>query len=251
MIAIGKSGNAARLTSARQWSGIGRSFIWKNLCIMSLAIVALAFSVLPASADDLSIQISDGTSADTYTVTDGSNTGMVMFDGAVGAFSANVTTAFSQPLEGSALMPQLDLNSVDVTNSSSTGGTLTIEATDTNYIGSDGVAEFFQTVGGTQNAGNLAVNTYLDCSDSPFGQGTLLTSQSFSSSAFSGSQTGFGTSPCGGGGYSLTEVATLQMPGNSNTSFDANLSLVSEPSTLLLFGTALFGVGLVWRRKLA
>jgi len=70
--------------------------------------------------------------------------------------------------------------------------------------------------------------------------------RTFTGSAFSGSQDAYVAS-CGSH-YSLTQLATLTLPGSAIYSGDSNLS-VPEPSTIALFGAGLLGLGFALRRK--
>lgn len=212
--------------------------------LTAAATVAVSLGAAQPGHATLMLEISDGTT--TQALSDLGNTGIITFDSAIGAFSTNVTTAISKPIIGSAQQPDLDLNSVDVTNRASNGGTLTIQVTDTDFLGGSGIATFLNTIGGTQSAGTLGVNTYLDCGNTPFGQGTLLTSQNFSTTPFSGGASTF-VNGCNGS-YSLTQVLTLTMPGGAHVSFDSDLAL-PEPATLALFGAGLIGIGISARRR--
>jgi hypothetical protein len=144
------------------------------------------------------------------------------------------------------LIPQLDLSSVNVT--SQTGGKLTLDVTDTDFLGSGGPGTFLSQIGGTQDvAGTLSYSTFVDCSNTAFGKAKTLSSSTFSGTPFSGGQA-VGTTLCAGN-YSLTEEVVLSLPSPFTvTSFDAKLAL-PEPASLMLFGVGLIAVGLLSRRK--
>jgi hypothetical protein len=206
------------------------------------AAVALMLGTTETSHASLILSLSDGTTTSTVS----STSGIAWFFGGIGAFAANVTTGVSKPLVGSAFQPVLDLNSIDVTAGS--GGTLTIELTDTDFIGNGGLAQFLNTVGGTFSAGSGTFSTFLDCGNTPFGQSTLLTSQTVSGNPATGTASTYATT-CNGQ-YSLTQVAVLTLPGNAIYSGDSDL-IVTEPTTTILFGVGLIGLGLALRRKSA
>ena len=212
------------------------------LCAGAAAAALLVGSAAPSHAM-LMLQVDNGTP-----IEDTSNTGAITFSSAVGGFSINVVTGTSTPAIGTPQQPVLDLNSIDIASSNGGGGTLTFALTDTDYVGSTGITHFFNAIGGTLMGlgSSFSVNTYMDCTNTAWGQGTLLTSQTFSGSYFSGGQDAY-VANCGGA-YSLTQIASLTLPGGGMYSGDSNLS-VPEPSTIALFGAGLLGLGFALRRK--
>ena len=218
----------------------------KSTLFAGVAAAALLVGSAAPSHAMLMLTVSDGTTTDT--VNDLSNSGGATFMGAIGAFNFNVVTGTSMPLIGSAALPTLDLNSIDITSRGGSGGTLTFKLTDTDYIGVPGTTHFYDAVGGTLTGvgSSFQVKTFMDCSNTAFGTTTALTSETFTGSAFSGSQDAYVAS-CGGH-YSLTQLATLTLPGSAMYSGDSNLS-VPEPSTIALFGAGLLGLGFALRRK--
>lgn len=218
----------------------------KSTFYASVAAAALLVGFAAPSRAMLILKVSDGITTDT--LTDVGNTGAVTFAGALGAFSFNVVTGTSTPMIGTATSPVLDLNSVDITSRSGSGGTLTFKLTDTDYVGGTGITHFLDAVGGTLSGlgSSYSVTTFMDCGNTAFGQTTQLTSQAFTGSAFSGGQDAF-VSSCPGN-YSLTQLASLTLPGGAIYSGDSNLS-VPEPSTIALFGAGLLGLGFALRRK--
>src|SRR5579864_1474303 len=217
----------------------------KSTFYASVAAAALSVGVAAPSHAMLILKVSDGITTDT--VMDVGNTGAANFSGSIDAFDFNVVTGTSMPLIGTAMLPTLDLNSVDITSGSGSGGTLTFNFTDTDYIGGTGITHFLDSVGGTlSGAGSsYSVTTFMDCGNTPFGTGTELTSQTFTGSSFSGGQDAF-VSSCSGN-YSLTQLASLTLPGGSIYSGDSHLA-VPEPATIALFGAGLIGFGFALRR---
>ena len=215
----------------------------KTLLTATASLALLAGLAQPSHAS-LILSISDGSS--TQTVTDPGNTGMATFNNAIGIFTTNVVTALATPLIGSVFQPIIDLNSIDVASRGSSGGILTIKETDTGLSGSCVLTWFLNSIGGTLNNGSMSIKTYLDCSNAAFGQGTLLTSQSFSSGAFSG--TASSDAACGGT-YSITQVEAIDLSAGGFYSGDSTLA-VPEPSTLASFGAGLaFLFGFGWLRR--
>ena len=217
----------------------------KTLLTATAALALMTGYAAPSHAD-LILKLSDGIHTDT--VNDFWTPGQATFNGSLGIFSTNVATALAWPVIGSLSQPVIDLNSVDVANRDSHGGTLTIEETYTGFFGGSGIEQFLNTIGGTLSSGSsMTIDTYLDCNDHPFGEEFHLTSQSFGSGGFSGSATG-AASACHGA-YSLTQVETIDLAAGGFYSGDSTLA-VPEPSTLASFGAGLlFLFGFGWLRR--
>ncbi|GAB4124737.1 MAG: hypothetical protein Tsb0027_23310 [Wenzhouxiangellaceae bacterium] len=128
-------------------------FAHRLTAVAAAAAFALAAAVAEPANAALVLMLDDG-QGNVVTVTDGGandsnpNAGEVTFIGSIGVWQSTVNTVFSKPgLEGA----QLDLN---FGNRSTAAGTLTIMATDTDYLlGSDpGSFSLISTIGGTTTA---------------------------------------------------------------------------------------------------
>ena len=208
----------------------------KKLSMIFLISVFALFLAVGSSSASAILEISSGV----YTITipdEPNGDGFIMFNGGIGDFNINVTTALTKPAIGSADWPYLDLNTIDV---SSGPGTLTIMWTDTGFTNAGGIPGFESLIGGTTD-GTVSFQAYLDSSNTPFGMATLLSDLGpFIDGAFSDGSIWSGTfsDP-----YSLTLVATIiHCEAGDVSSLDANLSAVPIPTTLLLFGSGLFGL---------
>ena len=211
---------------------------------MTRIVVALLAMSLPLYAAP-TLELQSG--ASTVTITDqgpgdsNPTVGAVTWIGSIGSFDVNVSTGLSDPVSGSPTSPNMDLNSVD---HSAGAGTLTVKFSDDGFSGAQ--PAFEATIGGTTQ-GSIQYDTYIDTSNTLFGQGTLLTSISANSSPFAGTDTSSTGAP--GGLYSLTQVVTITHSATGNTSFDATLQPVPEPMTVLLLGSGLAALGLIRRKR--
>jgi hypothetical protein len=216
----------------------------KSTFYAGVAAAALLVGFAAPSHASLMLEVTDGST--THTITDFGNTGEAIFFGSLPGFSFSLDTGLSKPMIGSADQPVLDLN-LDEVASRGGGGTLTFKLTDTGFDGDGGPIRFLDSVGGTFfGGGSLSVSTFMDCDNDADGDSTPLTSATFSGSSFSGGQTANVTA-CHHN-YSLTELATLTLPGGAQFSGDANLA-VPEPPAIALFGAGLLGLCFALRRK--
>lgn len=221
----------------------------KAFLFLSISVILLPFyGAKSATAIPLTLRLDDGINP-VITIEDGgigdswAEDGVVQYSGSIGAFNVNVSTGISIPVVGTVNEPKLDLNSVNV--SSFSGGELTISVSQPD-LGplSGGVSGFNTLVGGT-TGGTVSVNTYYDTTNALFGTGTMIGDLGpygggFSGTAWSGNLPG--TSP-----FSLTTIAHITHSKGDTTSFDAEVS-VPEPSTLLLLGSGLLGIGVLGRK---
>jgi len=200
---------------------------------MAAIVAGIATLAGPSTSQaEFKLRLTQG--ATVVELTDVDNDGVISFNGVVGSFTVNVSTGISKPVLGPATM---DLNSINVGV-----GTLTIELTDTDFVGP--APGYNLDVGGTTNgtaaflAGGTNSNDEYDISNpSPE---LVFNSSPYAGSAFLTSQ---GDDP-----YSLTIRAVITHQTFGGSSFDAELSPVPAPAGLILAATALPFVGLLRRR---
>ena len=205
------------------------------------------------------LSVDDGTTF--VTVTDNgagdsdANVGFIHYLSTPGTFAnfmSSISLGITKPILGSADLPQLHLNTVDVSSFGASADTLTIKFTDTDFADLAPIATGFMSEIGGVTQGSVTFVSYYDNSNAAFGTTSLLADLgSFSGGAFSASElTSVGSlTPAPAGPYSLTMVGTVTHSGGIKvTSFDASVS-VPEPSTLLLLGSGMLGFAFMRRRK--
>lgn len=195
------------------------------------------------------LRISDGST--TVTVADGSSDtcgdtrselGVVGLSCSIGSWWLNLVIGIGHDVLGD----QIHLTSLNA--SSSSGGTLTVEMTDTDFANTGGypTLSFGGGIGGF-SAGTVSYAMYVSDANTAFGTDALVGSGT-GAGAFSAS---FSDWEAVTGAYSMTLLARITH-GWSNypmsTSFDF-VGRVPEPGTLALLGLGFAGIGFAARRR--
>jgi hypothetical protein len=176
----------------------------KHAIYTALLAAVLVVTSLPTFGA-VQLRVSDGTPAGTILVTDqdpndeNPQIGVVAYNGPIGTnWLFSFTTGASKPTLGTAAAPHLDLNTLDI--SSIAGGILTIEFTDTDFLGA---GPSIASIGGVTD-GSVVYNTYADAGNIPFGKSTLVT----------------GTGPFPGGPFAANIPGAIALPSPYSISFE-------------------------------
>src|SRR5262245_10701015 len=230
--------------------------------LIAVALFALWALAAPSNVHAIAqLRLSDGTT--TVTVDDNgagdvTNTtlGVITFAGTLGntAITVTVDTGTTKPALGSAGAPEMDITY----NLTTTGPVnLSIRLTDNKFVGPTN--SFALNLDGNNNraTSTVTVGAWFDNGNTNF----LQTTQLFLSGAIPGTDQDFNQSTntaTAGALYSLTMGVDISHPAGSNCAptgsciSTGDLYLVGgkipEPSTMLLFGAGLVGLG-IWGRK--
>ena len=227
--------------------------------MVALLAGAMLMMGMATAASALSIRLTDGNT--TFTVNDGGSgdtamniTGVVGFNGNIGDYIVNMSAGASSPILGSSASPFMDLNSLNISyNGPGVSNTLRIYLTDTGFSSPSTIGGFVAGIGGT-TTGTVTYSTYLDATNSAFGETTLLTSKSYTGGtggAFSGGEYSLVDVSSLVSSYSLTqEVDITHLSGIGASSFDATLQPVPEPGTMMLLGFGMLGLAVYGKRRM-
>lgn len=206
--------------------------------------------LLDAGGGNSVIVADDGTGSDLV-----AGDGVINYSGSLGlsTWTVNVTTGVSKPTLGTATLPNMDLNTLNISTSGS--GSLLIALSDDDFVGANpAVAPLFKfDVGGTTGDNStVTANAYASNTNVLFATDENIGSLGpFTQGAFAGT-TRTPTTQTTGANYSLTIITTIQHSGGTSiTSFDAQLQAVPEPASIAAWSLlASMGVaGLVWSRR--
>ncbi len=249
----------------------GRFVVFAALAAMFVLGAVSADAALVLSLDDTAmgqagvaeVIIVDGSLAGTSTPfglsthddADGNVDGSILFSTGtspmVAGSSWKITAAagLSKPNLGELVFGVVDMVLLATSTSS---GTLMLHTTDTDF-NPDGVSfggGLVANIGGTTN-GTVSFDAWFDAGNAEFGGSPLAGTGSVSGPvAFAETF----SIPVGqvSGPYSLTERVVVTHTGAAGTSFNAELKMVPEPATIVIWSTlGLFGIALAWRRRKA
>ncbi len=185
----------------------------------------------------------------TSTVSDtNSEAGVVSFTGAIGNFTANITTGISKPKIGPN---RIELTSVQVSGGGLDGGELRIILIDTDM--SDNGYTFYSEITGTTTHYVDLIYSGVDTENGEHPASfQMVSTQMGLEDTFSYDASGPNMA-AGNSGFSMAIAAAVRHSGEADvSSFNASFSQVPEPSTIMIWSTlgCMALVGVTRRRRM-
>jgi hypothetical protein len=168
--------------------------------------------------------------------------GMIVYTGAVGAFTMNMSGGYGI---GAAVEPTL-LNLAGFTMSSG-AGTLVLTLEEDGYVTTSPQAKFISSVGGTVGTGTVTNKSYVDASNTMGVLGAMLADHGTESAMSFSSDIASPFFPVSGT-YGLAVQVTIEHFLAGSTQY-TNQIRIDEPAALGLFGLSLASMGLLARRR--
>jgi hypothetical protein len=213
---------------------------------MASAFALATIVALSASADTITLGLQQaGVNGGAITPVSTSSTGSLAFAGPYGTFTLSLATALGSPFIPE---PNFQTTSID-TASASGGGTLTVWITQSGLTTPvPGGALLSGLTANAFQGGVVSVteSTFVDGTDAVFGTGTPLASHTFTSIGSADSINSVGSL---GSPYSETAKYVITINGAGTANNTINLQAVPEPGTMALFGSGLFGLASLIRRR--
>ena len=212
--------------------------------LFSAAILAATLATAAGSAHAGAISISLSESGYSTFTSTGPSAAAGFIGQNYGTFTLNNVSAQGITAPGSLFSNAIDLStaSANTLTVSVTLSGVTAPLTSSNYLSSF-------TSNSLPAGWTVKELTYYSPTNSIFDplhpNGTLLASTLFT---HIGTSTSVNSALVGTGPYSLTEVYMITSTGSGTSNNTINLTAVPEPSTVVLFGMGLLGIGLVRKR---
>lgn len=237
-------------------------------CALIALAAAAGLCVAPAARADFRLRVEDLGTGTGIVLTDTGGTGVISYSGSLGGssvFTLTVTTGISKPVQ--VPYGSMDLNSVTV--DSKGAGTLQITLEDTDFVASANPLPVGANIGGTQTNGSITYQAWADgtnavinlgADQSPAGAlgaigsvpgtSTAAWSPAFTSSSIAFSGSSGGPNFTVGNAFSLMQQVTLTFNSAGVASFDAAVTTVPEPNSVVIAGIGVAGLlGMGWWRR--